>query len=447
MIYQIFPDRFKRPNAGTNLYSGYYGGNLAGMISEFEYIRNLGVSSIYLNPIFKSGSYHRYDINDYYEVDPILGDKVQLKEFIDLCHASKINVIFDAVLNHTGSEFFAFRDVLAKGFASAYKDWFYIDSFPVSQSSKPNYECFSFFGGMPKLNTSNPKVVEYLVDVLKNWTVEFNIDGWRFDVADEIDREFWRTLRRELKSVKKDIVFVGEIFDEASSWLDGDQFDSVINYPLKSLINDLFAYRSISCTLFKQRISGYLMNFKTGVLSSMVNVISTHDTPRFLTLCKDCEKRFELAVVFQFTFPGVPLVYYGDEIGMKGEADPDCRRPMVWDSSQWNTDLLKLYRFLIAMRKESEALRKGRFVDLNVNGNHSILAYGRQTEKEFLVILMNTSHTKANGSVYLGHIDSDIGYGHDLLQKVTFRIDGCVIKNSLKPYEWRILRLEKGEGK
>lgn len=447
VIYQVFPDRFKRQDTVTKPYADFYGGNLSGMISEFEYIKSLGVGSIYLNPVFKSGSYHRYDINDYYEVDALLGDKVQLKAFIDLCHESNISVIFDAVLNHTGSDFFAFRDVLTNGSRSAYKNWFCIDSFPVSQSPKPNYECFSFFGGMPKLNTSNPEVVEYLMGVLKYWTVEFDIDGWRFDVADEIDRDFWRNLRRELKAVKSDIVLVGEIFDEASSWLNADQFDSVINYPLKALINDLFAYRTISAELFKQRISGYLMKFRTGVLNSMINVISTHDTPRFLTLCKDCEKRFELAVVFQFTFPGVPLVYYGDEIGMKGESDPDCRRPMIWDNTQWNTDLLKIYCLLIALRKESEALRKGYFIDLNVNGNHGILAYGRQTGKEFLVVIMNTTHAKANGSVYIGHIDSDISYAHDLLQKSTVRIDGCVIKVALKPYEWRILRMEKSERK
>ncbi len=447
VIYQIFPDRFKRQHTKSNLNSDFYGGNLSGMISEFEYIKNLGVGSIYLNPVFKSSSYHRYDINDYYEVDPLLGDKVQLKEFIDLCHASKIKVIFDAVLNHTGIEFFAFKDIMAKGFSSTYKDWFFTNAFPVSQSPEPNYECFSFFGGMPKLNTSNPEVIEYLVGVLRYWTSEFNVDGWRFDVADEIDRDFWRYIRRELKAVKSNIVLLGEIFDEASSWLDGDQFDSVINYPLKSLINDLFAYKSISCALFKQRISGYLMNFKTGVLNSMVNVISTHDTPRFLTLCKDCEKRFELAVVFQFTFPGVPLVYYGDEIGMKGETDPDCRRPMVWDSTKWNAGILKLYRFLIALRKESEALRKGGFIDLSVIGNQGILAYGRYTEKEFLVILINTTHTKSNGSVYVGHTDSDIGYAYDLVQKLTVRIEGRAIKVQLKPYEWKILRMEKCEKK
>ena len=443
VIYQIFPDRFKKMDNSGYLGDGFYGGNIRGLISEFDYIKDLGIGSVYLNPVFMSRSYHRYDTTDYYEIDPGFGDKVSLKEFIDLCHASNIKVIFDAVLNHTGIEFFAFKDVAVNGSESVYRDWFYIDSFPLSNSPKPNYECFSFFAEMPKLNTSNPEVVDYLVGVLKYWICEFGIDGWRFDVADEIDRDFWRRIRYELKVAKSNIVLIGEIFDEASTWLDGDQFDSVINYPLKALINDLFAYKSISVELFRQRIGGYFMNLKTGVLNSMVNVISTHDTQRFLTLCKDCEKRFALAVVFQFTFPGVPLVYYGDEIGMKGGNDPDCRKPMVWDKSKWNMKLLNQYRFLIDLRKEHEALRKGCFIDLCAKDNSSILVFGRKTEKEYLIVIMNTTNAKVNGLICIDNSYGKSLYSYDLLYKTIFEIDKGVISISLKPYEWKILSIEE----
>lgn len=442
-IYQIFPDRFKRKGNFENIGEAFYGGNISGLISEFDYIRALGVNCVYLNPVFKSKSYHRYDISDYYELDAVFGDKVQLKEFVELCHASYIKVIFDAVLNHTGSDFFAFRDVIDNGQNSLFKDWFYIYSFPISNEPKPNYECFSFFGGMPKLNTSNPEVVDYLTNVLKYWTCEFGIDGWRFDVADEMDRDFLRHIRKELKTVKREIVLVGEIFDEASSWLKGDQFDTVINYPLKSLVNDFFAYRSIGVELFIQRVGGYLMNIKAGVLSSMVNVISTHDTARFLTLCRGCEKRFELAVVFQFTFPGVPLIYYGDEIGMKGGEDPDCRNPMVWEKDKWNMKLLKLYRFLTGLRKEHEALRKGSFILLEVKGDQGILAFGRKTEKEFMIVIMNTTHVKVTGNVYTGCIDMQKGCALELRHETIVKLDKGVIKESLKPYEWKVLKLEE----
>lgn len=443
VIYQIFPDRFKREGSFENIGEAFYGGNISGLISEFDYIKALGVNCVYLNPVFKSKSYHRYDISDYYELDAIFGDKVQLKEFVELCHASDIKVIFDAVLNHTGSDFFAFRDVIDNGENSLYKDWFYIYSFPISNGPKPNYECFSFFAGMPKLNTSNPEVVDYLTNVLKYWTCEFDIDGWRFDVADEMDRDFLRHIRKELKTVKREIVLVGEIFDEASSWLEGDQFDSVINYPLKSLVNDFFAYRSIGVESFIQRVGGYLMKFKAGVLSSMVNVISTHDTARFLTLCKGCLKRFELAVVFQFTFPGVPMIYYGDEIGMTGGEDPDCRNAMVWEKGKWNMKLLKLYRFLTGLRKEHEALRKGSFNMLEVKGDQGVLAFGRKTQKEFIVVIMNTSRAKATGNVYTGCIDMEKGCALDPKHEIIVKLNKGVIKESLKPYEWKVLKLEE----
>jgi len=442
VVYQIFPDRFKKKDNNGNMAEGFYGGNIKGVMSESDYIKSLGVGCVYFNPVFRSKSYHRYDTTDYYELDPVFGDKEQLKQFIKLCHASNIRVMFDAVLNHTGNDFFAFRDVVLNGESSVYKDWFYIYSFPLSNSPKPNYECFSFFADMPKLNTSNPEVIDYLIGVLKYWTLEFDIDGWRFDVADEMDRNFIRQIRRELKAVKNEIVLVGEIFDEASSWLLEDQFDSVINYPLKFFINDLFAYRSIDVEHFVQRVGGYLMKFKTGVLNSMVNVISTHDTARFLTLSKECKKRFELAVVFQFTFPGVPMIYYGDEIGMKGGDDPDCRRPMVWDKDRWDMKILELYRFLTGLRKEYEALRTGVFNVLKLEQNPGVLAFERKTQKELLVVIMNTTKVKVTGSVDTGRLCVEKDCAFDLVQKRYIDLEKNVLKVSLKAYGWMILKLE-----
>lgn len=442
VIYQIFPDRFKKKDGRGSYNQGFYGGNIEGLISEFDYIKSLGVKCVYLNPIFHAKSYHRYDTVDYYQIDPVFGDKVQLKEFVDLCHSANIKVIFDAVLNHTGSGFFAFLDVLKNGEKSIYKDWFYVHSFPVSQRPKPNYECFSYFSGMPKLNTSNSEVIDYLTGVLKYWTTELDLDGWRFDVADEMDRDFIRHIRRELKKVKKDIVLIGEVFDEASSWLCGDQFDSVINYQLKTLINDLFGYRSIDVERFIQRIGGYLMNLKSGVLNNMVNVISTHDTARFLTLCGGCEKRFELAIVFQFTFPGVPMIYYGDEIGLKGGDDPDCRKPMIWDKSKWNMKLLELYRFLVKLRQEYEALRKGRFVTLKVEGEKGVLAFGRKTQREFLIIVMNTTHTRITANVYVDGIDTEKSNAFELKDREIVKVNNGVLKDSLKSYQWKIYKME-----
>jgi glycosidase len=439
-VYQIFPDRFSKVSSYIENKGMKYGGNIKGIISKLDYLIGLGINVIYLNPVFLSGSYHRYDIIDYYELDPVFGEKDELRELVDLCHGKGIKIIFDGVFNHTADKFFAFKDVLENGEASSYKEWYIVDSFPVVNYPIPNYECFSFYGGMPKLNTANPETARYLFDVVKYWTLEFGVDGWRFDAADEVARKFWRDLRREIKALKKDVVLIGEIFDEASSWLEGDQFDAVLNYPVKEFVNDLFAYRSIDVELFKMRINSYIMKFNKKVLNSMVNIISTHDTPRFLTLCCGDKKSFELAVVFQFTFPGVPLVYYGDEVGMEGETDPDCRKPMVWDEGKWDRDILDLYRFLIEARKESIALRLGEYSDLCTEGDKGILAYKREHGTDMVVVVMNTNNHNAGVTIGLGNSFRDLRTLEDLRGKKSVPVEGCKIKLSLKPLEWRIYR-------
>lgn len=439
-VYNIFPDRFSRFPDSRETKGPVYGGNIKGIIMKLDYLIKLGVNVIYLNPIFKSHSYHRYDVIDYYELDPVFGEKSELKELINLCHKNGIRIIFDGVFNHSSDKFFAFRDVVQNKEGSEYRDWYHITSFPVINYPRPNYECFSYYGGMPKLNTGNSETKNYLFDVVKYWTTEFDVDGWRFDAADEIARNFLRELRIKIKTLNKDVVLIGEIFDEASSWLFGDQFDSVMNYHLKALINDLFAYRSIDAELFRMRINGYIMKFKKKVLYSMVNIIGTHDTPRFLTLCEGSEKRFELGVVFQFTFPGVPLIYYGDEIGMKGEGDPDCRKPMIWDESKWNSKLLRLYHFLIDIRKRNEVLRNGEYRDLFVNGDKGILAYKRENEKDRIVVVMNTTDHKVKGAVELGSSFRAVKVLECLKDKKQEAIEGGKIKLNLKPLEWRIYK-------
>jgi len=441
-IYQIFPDRFAKVPPDTSSVGSrmIHGGNIKGILDKFDYLVNLGVDVIYLNPVFKSESYHRYDIVDYYEIDPAFGDKRELKELIDMCHRNGIKVIFDGVFNHSSDKLFAFKDVVEKGEKSKYVNWFHIYSFPVEAYPRPNYECFSFYGGMPKLNTGNPETAQYLLDVVRYWTEEFGVDGWRLDAADEVDRKFWRKLRDMLKSLNRDTVLIGEIYDESSSWLWGDQFDSVMNYPLKWMVDDFFAHRSIDVETFKKRINGYIMKFNKKVLNSLVNVISTHDTPRFLTLCDGDEKKFEPAVVFQFTFPGVPLIYYGDEIGMEGEGDPDCRRPMIWDEAKWNGKIFELYRFLIDLRKRFDALRVGEYGELNVTGGKGILAYRRGRGEDGIIVVMNTLDQKENILVRTGEFFDGVKAFESLKDNEVVRIERKSINICLKPFEWRIYK-------
>lgn len=451
IIYQILPDRFMNPlypsdSSVRKKWDGtqsdgftFFGGNMDGILMKIDYLKGLGINAIYLNPVFYAKSYHRYDTIDYYNIDPVLGDKKKIKELIDVCHKNNIRVILDGVFNHCSTDFFAFRDVWENGASSEYRDWFIIGSFPLKFHPKPNYEHFGTFGSLPKLNTSNQEVVKYLYDVALYWIEEFDIDGWRFDVADEVAHDFWRRLRERIKSGKKHSVLIGEIWDEASSWLGGDQFDSCLNYPLKSLINDLFAYHSISVERFRQKINTLLMNYKTGVIQQMVNLIGSHDTPRFLTLCGENKKKFELGVVFQFAFPGVPLIYYGDEVGMSGGGDPDCRKLMVWNQDRWDHDIQELYKFMIDLRKRWNVLVVGDYKDLEVKPDKDVLTFKRENEHACVIVMLNISEKRVNCHISLDQRLKGIPLFENLKTGETVDLQTPEKGIRLNAYEWKIV--------
>ncbi len=250
--YQIFPERFANGNpaispegvrpwdasiAPTML--DFFGGDLQGIIDHLDYLQDLGITGLYLCPIFESPSNHKYDTIDYFEIDPCLGNKADLKELVQQCHKRGIRVILDGVFNHCGADFFAFRDVRQKGKASRYYNWFYHLPETIQYADPPDYEAFAYVKEMPKLNTGNPEVVEYLCNVGTYWIREADIDGWRLDVANEINHEFWRAFRHAVRAVKEDIFLIGEIWEEAGIWLQGDQFDSTMNYTFSYLCQNL----------------------------------------------------------------------------------------------------------------------------------------------------------------------------------------------------------------
>lgn len=447
VLYQVFPDRFA--NTGKRAHKDsftekalkqHFGGTLEGLTNKLDYICGLGVNGIYLNPIFKSGSYHRYDIEDYYAVDPVFGTEAQLKRFIELCHEKNLKVIFDGVFNHCSSRFFAFKDLIAKGKDSLYRNWFFYHSLPIQSYPKPNYECFAFYGGMPKLNTSNSEVIKYFCEVGAYWIEKFDIDGWRLDVADELNRGFIRKLRETVKRAKKDAVLMGEIWDEASAWLSGDQLDSTMNYPLRSQLNDLLAYRSIDAYVFKCKLSKSMMSLKSSALKHQINIIGTHDTPRFLTLCGEDKRRYALGAVLQFTLPGIPLVYYGDETGMTGDGDPFCRKPMEWDEAEWDLELVNLYKLLIDLRKNHPALSGGEFKLLENKNSNGVFAFMRKTKKDALIIVLNTTDIKIKDLIELGEAGDGIGQLEDLTGHKSVSLDNRQLKVSLKPYQWKLYK-------
>lgn len=400
VVYQIFPERFANGDPANDppnvepwdalpQVDSQKGGDLQGMIDRFEHLVELGVDVIYLTPIFQAPSNHKYDTVDYYTIDPHFGDEETVRRMIELAHEHDIKVVFDAVFNHAGFGFFAFQDVLEHGEESEYAHWFNIDSFPV-QTDPPNYETFANqIATMPKLMTHENDVKEYFLEVGRYWVQEFGIDGWRLDVANEIDHHFWREFRQAVKAENPEALIVGELWHEASEWVRGDQFDSVMNYSLQYACLEFFAKATIRARTFANRLAKVQMNHTHAVNLSMFNLLDSHDTERFLTSCGGSLQKLALAAAFQLTYEGSPMIYYGDEVGMEGLTDPDCRRGMIWDPEEQNLELLAWYKQLITLRKEHEVLRFGRCRTVWADSATNIYGFVRFDESEQILVLIN----------------------------------------------------------
>ncbi|WP_342416451.1 alpha-glycosidase [Paenibacillus sp. FSL R10-2782] len=404
VFYQIFPERFANGDPSispegaeawgdTPQTDNFFGGDLQGIIDHLDHLNELGINALYMTPVFKATTNHKYDTEDYMEVDPHFGDKETLKKLVDACHDRGIRVLFDAVFNHSGRTFKPFVDVLEKGEASPYKDWFHVHSFPLEVvDDTPTYDTFGLEPMMPKLNTEHPEVKKYLLDVAKYWIEEIGIDGWRLDVADEVDHAFWREFRTTVKQANPDAYILGEMWNESSEWLQGDQFDATMNYPFTYAVNDFFVKKESDAQSFAFAIGRQLARYPQQAAEVAFNLLDSHDTPRLLTLCGDDQRLMRLAVLFQFTYMGAPCIYYGDEIGLDGDADPGCRKCMEWDPNKQDRGLFDFYRELIALRKEHPALRAaGSLTFLEAEPEGASLAYERRSEEEVLLVLFNRS--------------------------------------------------------
>lgn len=415
VVYQIFPDRFRNGDpandpAGTLPWTadarpGIYdrfGGDLQGVIDKLPYLAELGVNTLYLTPVFASPSNHKYDTADYLTVDPTFGDNETLKRLVGLAHGLGMRVILDAVFNHSGDRFFAFRDVMERGEESAYKDWFFVKSYPVVQSPAPSYATFSHAEAtMPKLNTAHPDAARYLLDVARYWLDYAGIDGWRLDVANEVDHRFWRRLRSEVKERYPDAALIGEIMHQSAPWLRGDQFDGVMNYLFRETMLDYFARQTIGATAFVEQLTHIAMSYTDQANAAMLQLLGSHDTERFLTACRKygagwhaketAEARMMLAVCLQFAYPGMPMIYYGDEAGMEGDADPDCRRPMLWDEAERSPRLFVLYKELIALRRRHPALTRGSFRLWFADEARNALGFVRASGDDRFAVVINNA--------------------------------------------------------
>lgn len=388
VVYNIFPDSFaagKRlaPNGAPPC----RGGTVRGVTENLDYIASLGFNCIYLNPIFAARSYHRYDTLDYYRIDPHMGAEDDLRDLVRRAHALGIRVILDGVFNHVSSDHPFFRDVLGKGLASRYYSCFYaLPETPrlPAAGELPGYTCFSYVADMPKTNTADPFLRQYFCDIGAYWVRKFDVDGWRLDVANELDDGFLRAFRASVKAAKSDALIVGEVWENAAHYLGGDMLDSAMNYDFRRYCRRFFAEQTVDAETFDTNVSTLLLRYNENALFAQLNLLDSHDVSRFLSLCGGKTERMELAVLLQMTFPGMPCVFYGDEKGLCGESEPEYRRPMAWDAS---SPLEEVYRRMIALRKTHPALRYGSFhTELACGG---VYRYSRVWNGTKITVAMN----------------------------------------------------------
>lgn len=436
VFYQIFPDRLAKSEAnlkgqwqasayeGWNApptYQGYKGGNLWGVIDKLDYLKDLGINAIYFTPIFQSASNHRYHTHDYYQVDPMLGGNVAFDALIKAAHSKDIKVVLDGVFNHASRGFFFFNDILENGPHSPWLDWFKVIDWPLSayDGSKPaNYEAWVGNRSLPEFNHDNPQVKEYIMQIAEYWLHQ-GIDGWRLDVPNEVETPgFWQEFRDRVKAVNPEAYIVGEIWGEASPWLDGTQFDGVMNYRFTEAAiafvagenyipeycqHELRPYPPISGTEYAVKIDALLKLHDWEIQLTQLNLLDSHDTPRLLTAVGEDKSSFMLATVLLMTFPGAPSIFYGDEVGLTGGKDPDCRRVFP-EPENWDVEVLKAYKQLIALRHQYASLRTG--IYQNLYADQSVYVFARILEDQEIVVAVNTANEQANASFSVTELTS-----------------------------------------
>jgi len=442
IFYQIFPDRFAKSgrNPASNLpfepwdsaptIYGFKGGDLFGVIEKLDYLQELGITAIYFTPVFASASNHRYHTYDYYNVDQLLGGNDALRNLLDEAHKRGMRVVLDGVFNHASRGFWQFHHVLENGEGSPYVDWFHFDperlkgrrrwgAYPATgelhalQSGEGSLKAIGYQGwwnlpALPKFNTSSPAVREFLIGVAEHW-VKFGIDGWRLDVPGEIDDdEFWREFRRRVRAINPEAYIVGEIWHEAQRWLQGDQFDAVMNYLFTAASLSFFAnshlnmdvvtqagglkdrVRNMQAYDFANEVDRILNIYPPDITASQLNLLDSHDMPRFLSCVSGDKDSLKMAWLFMFTISGAPCLFYGDEIGVEGGHDPECRKAFPWDESKWDKDLLQYAKACIALRKENACLRRGDYKRIYAEGD--VMAYIRSHLNEKVTVVFNVSN-------------------------------------------------------
>ncbi|MBV5122102.1 glycoside hydrolase family 13 protein [Bacillus halotolerans] len=407
--YQIFPERFANGREDLSPegalpwgsrdpdVNDFFGGDLQGIIDKLDYLEDLGVNGIYLTPILSAPSNHKYDTLDYYTIDPHFGDPELFRTLVSRLHQRGMRIMLDAVFNHIGSSSPQWQDVVKNGAQSRYKDWFHIHSFPVTEGK---YDRFAFTPEMPKLNTAHPEVQRYLLDIALYWIREFDIDGWRLDVANEVDHAFWKTFKQAVSAEKPDVYILGEIWHSSEPWLRGDEFHAVMNYPFTEPMIEYFADREIPASRMAHRLNAHLMTGMKQVNEVMFNLLDSHDTKRLLTRCRNDGKKARALLAFMFAQTGSPCIYYGTEIGLDGENDPLCRKCMVWEKEKQNQEMLTFMKRLIALRKQENTLLTYGDLEWNLlDDQNDFIRFSRTLDEKKLIYFFNQGNAAQHVSL------------------------------------------------
>lgn len=420
VFYQIFPDRFARGSkehwpSGIKLKpwgtpakeQGYQGGDLYGVAEKLDYLQKLGISAIYLNPIFSSASNHRYHTFDYFQVDPLLGGNEALRLLLDEAHARDMKIVLDGVFNHASRGFWAFHHILENGADSPYLDWFHIDDFPLNPypreaKEKLNYQAWWDLPALPKFNTDNEGVRDYLFSVAEYW-IDFGIDGWRLDVPGDIDDDsFWQTFRERVKTKNPEAYICGEIWEKADRWLKGDQFDAVMNYPMGTAALSFFGaptlktdYKQNHLELIKEDAKSFCKRvnkvydwYDWEINRAQLNLLDSHDMPRASWLVNENTLALEQALAFLLVAPGAPCIYYGTEVGMTGGTDPDCREAFPWAKPEtWNQSISETITRFAHLRQQYPFLAHADF-EIKAISDDAVLME-RKGSDDCLVVVFN----------------------------------------------------------
>lgn len=414
VVYQIFVDRFNKSvnnnNPRINIKWGdeitpqsLAGGNLKGITEKLDYLSSLGVDALYLTPIFQANTNHKYDTVNYFKIDSDFGDETDLKTLIKELHKRKMIIILDGVFNHIALNNPIFEDVIKHGNKSKYYKWFYVHGKRVNLLTK-NYETFAYTKFMPRLNLNNPEVQDYILNIAKHYVEIFKIDGYRLDVSDEIPHSFWIRFNFELKKLNKDLIIIGENRNNAHAFLNsGFEFDSIMNYSVNKNLLNYIAWEKYTALQFKNKIVSDLMRYKRNVNYNLMNLVSSHDVARFITICGEDEDKFLLGYAFIFMHIGIPCIYYGDEIGINGGGDPKCRKCFERNVSKRNYKILSAMKLLIKYHKIEKINER----DYKIDVLNDMVVVTRKSLQNSIILYINLSgeprSIKENGDVLVGN--------------------------------------------